>query len=373
MSSTPLAQLLADDIARGGPIPFADFMAQALYHPEHGYYSSGRARIGRAGDFFTNVSVGALFGRLLARQFAEMWERLGRPRPFTIVEQGAHRGEFAHDVLSALDDFAPDCARAAEYRIVEPAPVLRATQQERLAAFSARARWHRTLGDLDPVTGVHFSNELLDAFPVHVVKWDGAQWRERLVAATDDGFAFTDGPLSRPELRTRLDVLPPVPPGYVTEIHLATRDWIDALADRLPRGYVLAIDYGFTREEYYRADRTAGTLSAYAAHRREPNPLARPGEIDLTAHVEFTSLIERAATRGFDPTGFTDQHHFMVGLGRLHFPDTDTAPNAARQRELRAFQTLMHPTLMGRAFKVLCLARGVAPEETLAGFQFARG
>lgn len=365
MPATPLATLLAAEIARRGPIPFAEFMAQALYHPEHGYYSSGRAHIGREGDFFTNVSVGALFGRLLARQFAEMWERLGRPHRFTLVEQGAHRGDFAHDALEGLRELAPECFRATQYCIVEPAPRLRAMQEERLARLATKIQWFPALGDVELFEGVHFSNELLDAFPVHVVRWDGIEWLERRVITEGEGFAWIDGPLSRPELRARLALLPPVPPGYQTEINLGALEWIDVLAGRLARGYVLAIDYGFPREEYYRPERTAGTLSAYAGHRREPDPLARPGDIDLTAHVEFTSVIERAAERGLRLAGFCDQHHFMVGLGALHFPD-DPAPGAERQREIRAFQTLMHPALMGRSFRVLALAKN-APASGLSG------
>ncbi len=369
----PLAALLADEIARRGPIPFCDFMERALYHPEHGYYTSGRASIGRAGDFFTNVSVGALFGRLLARQFAEIWERLGKPRLFTLVEQGAHRGDFAHDALMALAELAPACFRAAVYRIIEPGLALREAQRKRLAPFAEKVRWRADLEALDPFTGVHFSNELIDAFPVQVVKWDGLEWCERLVAAREGAFEFVDGPLSDPRLRERLALLPPVPPGCQTEINLGALDWIGTLSTRMVRGCVVAIDYGFTRDEYYRPERTVGTLSAYAGHRREPDPLARPGEIDLTAHVEFTSLIEHATARGFALAGFTDQHHFMVGLGRLHFPDADTAPDAARQRELRAFQTLMHPAFMGRSFKALCLAKDLPLAEPLAGFRFARG
>ena len=141
----------------------------------------------------------------------------------------------------------------------------------------------------------------------------------------------------------------------------------DCLASRLARGFVLAIDYGFPREEYYRPERSEGTLSAYAAHRREPDPLARPGEIDLTAHVDFTSLAERAEAAGFAPRGFTDQHHFMVGLGKEYFTD-----GAAPPAELSAFKMLMHPNLMGSSFKVLCLEKGVGEAQPLAGFQFRR-
>ena len=363
-SDSPLAAELRARIAGGGAIPFREFMAAALYHPQHGYYASGRAAIGRKGDFFTNVSVGPLFGRLLARQFAEIWQRLGEPGEFTIVEQGAHGGDFAGDVLAGLREFAPACFAAAAYQIVEPGTLLRETQAAKLAAFGGKVRWSPVL---EPFSGVHFSNELIDALPVHAVTWTGEEWRERHVGLHDDRFVFTGGPLSSEALRSHLAQLPPVPPGYETEVNLAALDWIADIATKLERGCVLAIDYGFPRAEYYRADRTGGTLTGYAHHRRETDLLARPGEIDLTAHVDFTSLAERGERCGLRPAGFTDQHHFMVGLGRLHFPD-GTAPDA---QEMRAFKTLMHPTLMGLSFKVLCLEKGLAGSAPLAGFHFA--
>jgi SAM-dependent MidA family methyltransferase len=362
-----LPDLIRAEIARRGPIPFRDFMDLALYHPEHGYYTSGRAAIGRAGDFFTNVSVGPLFGRLLARQFAEMWELLDRPRPFVIVEQGAHRGDLAHDVLTGLRELAPECFDAVEIYLIEPASLLAEAQRARLDEFAPRVRWHPDLATLPGFTGVHFSNELLDAFPVHLVRWTGCEWVERHVAAADC-FAFTDAPLSTPELAARTAALPAVDPGYTTELNLAVGPWLRTLADRLQRGFVLAIDYGFSRDEYYRPDRCDGTLSGYAAHRRESNLLARPGEIDLTAHVDFTTVAEEGEKCGLHLAGYADQNHFIIGLSQLHFRDEAPVTPAA-QKELRALQTLMHPTLMGRAFRALCLSKG-APGR-LTGFQFA--
>jgi SAM-dependent MidA family methyltransferase len=328
-------------------MPFREFMAAALYHPEHGYYGSGRAAIGRRGDFFTNVSVGPLFGRLLARQFAELWESLGRPADFSIVEQGAHRGEFAGDVLAALP---AQCRAATTYRIVEPLPALRVAQE---AALAGRVEWAASLEELPPFTGVHFSNELLDAMPVHLVHWTGTEWLERHVALHGGHFVFVDAPLTSDALRAHLATVPSVPPGYVTEIALDALAWIDAVAARLVRGWVLTIDYGFERHEFFAPHRHTGTLRACAQHRLEPDPLARPGELDLTAHVEFSSVIERAARAGLRVVAFTDQHRFMVRLGARHFPD-GVAPDPA---ELRAFKTLMHPTMLGRSFRVLCLAR----------------
>jgi SAM-dependent MidA family methyltransferase len=299
-----------------------------------------------------------------------MWERLERPVPFTIVEQGAHSGELAQDLLTGLEELAGDCFAATEYHLVEPISALRVSQSNRLAPFAEKIRWFESLSDLPSFTGVHLSNELVDAFPVHLVRWTGDVWLERHVDVSGGALCFTDGHLSSGRLPSFLNELPELPPGYELEINLAALDWIEGLAARLQRGFVLLVDYGFSQEELYRPDRVGGTLSAYAAHQREPNPLARPGEVDLTAHVNFTALAGRAISRGLRLHGFTDQHHFMVGLGRLHFPD-QSDPSQLNSKELRAFQTLMHPTLMGRAFKALCLSRNVDPAR-LAGFQFAR-
>jgi SAM-dependent MidA family methyltransferase len=366
-ASTPLFVALREEITQRGPIHFRDYMERALYDPEHGFYGSGRARVGRSGDFFTNVSVGPLFGRLLARQFAEMWAKLGSPADFAIVEQGAHRGDFAADVLGALREFAPACLAAATYWIVEPLEALRTAQHEKLAEWAGvRVRWAESLADLPEFTGVHFSNELPDAFPVHRVVRRAEGWRERAVGFDGVRFVFVDIPLSTDPLKAALVRLPAVPEGYETEINLAGPAWIAEVAARLKRGFILAIDYGYSRSEYYRPERDRGTLSAYAGHQREPDPLARPGEIDLTAHVDFTSLAEAGVAAGLALSGFTDQHHFMVGLGQLHFTGESASP-----QEIRAFKTLMHPSLMGRSFHALCLARGV-DEAELSGFRYGQ-
>ena len=365
----PLTEILRDRIARSGPIPFREFMDAALYDPQHGYYTSGRARIGRGGDFFTSVSIGPLFGALLARQFAEMWTRLGEPTEFTIVEQGAHRGEFARDVLTSLRVNAPACFAAARYQIVEPSDALRSAQSEALGEFDAS--WFPSLEAVPAFTGVHFSNELPDAFPVHAVVWDGVAWQEMHVGLEGGRFIFTGREITGAPLRAALSSLPPVPAGYRTEVNLAALEWIDALAARLTRGFALVIDYGFSRAEYYRPERTAGTLTGYAQHRRVEDLLAAPGETDLTAHVDFTALAERARDAGLRVAGFTDQHHFIVALGALHFPAT-IPDSPASQRELRAFKTLMHPQMLGRSFQVLALEKGGMSPAPLTGFRFAR-
>ena len=348
-------------------------MEAALYHPEWGYYSTGREIIGRRGDYFTSVSVGPLFGQLLMRQFAEMWRRLGSPIPFTIVEQGAHTGQFAEDVLDGARTLEPEFFAAIRYVIVEPLERRRADQQSRLERFGASmVSWVPDLTALDHFTGVHFSNELLDAFPVHVVRRAELGWLERFVGAQGDQFTWVDGPIRNEALAARVRSLPSaLPVGYQTEINLQMDDWLLELGPRLRAGWIIVIDYGFPEIEYYRPDRVAGTLSAYARHERVPDPLQHPGEIDLTAHVDFTRLMRTGRAAALKVAGFSDQHHFMVGLGRLHFRD-EAQITPALQKEHRAFKTLMHPDFLGTGFKVLCFEKLTGPDsQPLSGFTFS--
>ncbi|HEX3817624.1 MAG TPA: SAM-dependent methyltransferase, partial [Chthoniobacterales bacterium] len=229
-----LEEILRETIAREGPITFARFMGAVLYHPELGYYSSGRCTIGQRGDYFTSVSVGPLFGKLLAAQFAEVWEKLERPEDFTIVEQGAHEGEFAGDVLASLRADHPDCFAATRYRIVEPFPILRERQQAALETFAGKIEWCASLETMAPFRGVHFSNELLDSLPVHLLVAENGTWQERCVENTPSGFAFVDRPITDPRLLRKIEEIPHAPnERYETEVNLAALDWLSALAPKL--------------------------------------------------------------------------------------------------------------------------------------------
>lgn len=353
-------------------MPFRRFMERALYDPRHGYYASGRAEIGQRGDFVTSVSVGPLFGRLLAMQFEEMWERLGRPNVFDVVEQGANRADFAHDVLTAAARYSPAFAAALRYRIVEPFAVNAARQRARLHEFAGAVAWYDSVEQLPPFTGVHFSNELLDALPVCAVVRRQEQWRERCIIseAGGSGFKWTDCAIEDPALAAFLPHLPEVE-GYQTEVNLEAPLWLESVAERLQRGYVLIADYGFSRADYYLPERIEGTLTGYRQQRRCDDLLADPGEQDLTAHVDFTTLAQRAIACGLAVAGFTDQHHFLAALGRHVFPDvTDPGElTPQRQKEMREFTMLMHPAMMGRGFQYLALAKGASAE--LRGYGLA--
>src|SRR5947207_11303219 len=242
-------ELIRTEIRNCGPQPFDWFMEQVLYHPEHGYYSSGRCAIGRKGYYFTNVSVGPLFGQLMVAQFAEIWEELGKINDFVIVEQGAHDGQFARDVLQSAQSHAPEFFEALDYRIIESFPILRERQSQMLEPFRNKVKWRNSL---QPFVGVHFSNELLDALPVRLI--NGGV--EKLVDLQDDKFVFVERPLFQRTAATPASLREtaagraskPSPENVV--FNQPALDWIDSLAANLRRGYIIAIDYGRVDDEF---------------------------------------------------------------------------------------------------------------------------
>jgi SAM-dependent MidA family methyltransferase len=291
-----------------------------------------------------------------------MWERLGRPGDFAIVEQGAHDGAFAADVLGWCREAAPDFYENARYVIVEGFEGLRARQAERLAGHAGNVSWYPALAELPPFTGVHFTNELVDAFPVHLVRWRAGGWRELYL--TGD-LEWREVPLERGALLERMADVPQIE-GYTTEVNLEALRWAEALAAKIERGWVLAVDYGMPRDRYYAPERHTGTLQCYAVHSKGLNPLANPGHCDLTSHVEFTSLANTFLASGMTLAGYTDQHHFLTGLAARAFAQRPPTP-----QESRGLKTLLHPEMLGTSFQVLCLSRNV-PAQPLAGLQFAR-
>jgi SAM-dependent MidA family methyltransferase len=359
---------ILSEIAAKGPLTFARFMELALYDTDAGYYASGRAKIGRHGDFFTNVSVGPVFGRILAGQFREMWCRLGAPKRFALVEQGANDGQLALDVLSAMEK---EMLEAVDYWIIEPFSALRRRQEQVLESLKSKIRWVDDLDAVPVFEGIHFSNELLDAFPFHLIRSNGDRWEELCVAAQEERLVFAvrepGGTLTHP-----LKALPQRVAGTIAELRPAARDWIHALVRRMNHGFVLIIDYGFARDDLFAPYRTDGTYRCHRAHRRDSRPLEEPGEKDISAHVDFTALAESALEAGFRIEGFTDQHHYLVGASQDLLSKLNGLPDALSQKRLRALQTLLHPESMGRQFHYLALSKGVEAAPKLSGFSFAR-
>jgi SAM-dependent MidA family methyltransferase len=374
----PVAAALRQAIAAGGGrITFADYMATALYHPEGGYYLQADRRPGRAGDFLTAPEAHPFFGRTLARQVVEYRERLGRPRPFVVREDGAGTGVLAFDVISGLADEAPEALDGLRYRLVEPNPHRRAEALAALAGSGFGGVVEATAPDaIEPFEGVALANEVADALPVHrLVSRDGAL-REGWVVRHGDGFGEEEGPLS-PAMAAfdpaaylaRVGVVPKE--GDRFDLSPAAAVWIAGVARSIRRGYAVVVDYGYQAATLYRDHRLRGTVRAHRRHAVTDDPFGAPGREDLTAHVDFTLLAEAAGREGMAPAGFTTQAAFLASLGlgdllvRLG-EDPGTTP-AAYYAAQAAILRLVDPGGMGR-FGVLVLAKDAPVEPPLRAF-----
>jgi SAM-dependent MidA family methyltransferase len=364
-----LEGIIRAGILETGPIRFDRFMEQALYHPGLGYYAKtgGPSPIGRSGDFFTSVSVGPLFGRLLARQFYQMWNVLEKPRPFALIEQGAHDGQLARDILDWCRAETPDFFEAIQYVIVHGS----GSVPPDTAEFAGRIT---CVEDLESLTArsvaIFFSNELVDAFPVRRVVRSSGAWLEQQVGIDDEKLIWTNQPIDDVELIQAIDELNlPALEGYTTEVNLRARHWIGRVARTMNRGYILTIDYGYPASIYYAPFRAAGTLTARVKHRRVDDVLAEPGGCDITAHVDFTALARSGEAAGLATLGFVDQQRFLTGIAHDELSGAE-GPRVKIQENLGAWQTLTHPEHFGARFQVLLQAKN-APG-SLDGLRFAR-
>lgn len=360
--SPALEARLAAEILSGGPMPFDRFMARALYDPDGGYYASSGKRVGKSGDFITNVSMGPVFGEVMAGQIVEMWEALGRPGDFVVCEQGANDGHLAADILRGLE---PTPLSGVRMILIEPVPALRRVQQELLRG--ANVSWVAAPDELPEMCGVHYSNELLDALPVHVLRSHGTGWSELSVAREHDRFVWSEGPPGD-EVRLLAESLPLRPQGFTTEVCTGYGALMRGVGERIRRGFFLAIDYGLSAREFLDEHRREGTLRCYSRHRQDGRPLEDVGQKDLTAHVNFSHLVQAADAAGWSLGGFADQHHFLVGAATKMLLALDGQPNPTKLRPLTA---LLHPENMGRQFQAIVFSRSVLDAQ-LSGFQYAR-
>jgi len=288
-AQTPLEELLAERVRASGSITFAEYMRECLYHPLHGHYAKAEAE--RFVDFYTSVDVHPVFGRLLARQAAEMWERLERPVEFFLVEVGAGTGRLAAQILDFSRRVLPEFYDALEYIAVEPSATRRRSAEAAVAVYVSNARVAAEMPGWIPA-GCVMSNELLDALPVHRVVMEGGALREILVGCEDNGFVDIRAPVSVPAISEYFAAQGiSLREGQQAEAGLEACDWIEQVGLRLQRGFVLTIDYGHEAAELYDERHMRGTLLAYRRHRASEDYYAAPGEQDLTAHVNFTALI----------------------------------------------------------------------------------
>jgi SAM-dependent MidA family methyltransferase len=344
---TEVESIIRQEIFAYGSISFARFMELALYCPKIGYYERARP-IGRKGDFYTSVSVGPLFGELLARQYIEWLGELAAEGAM-LVEAGGHDGQLAGDILGAMKRLGSELP--IRYAIVEPSDQRRAIQQAKLELFADKITWFASLEALPKVTGVIFSNELLNAMPVHILQWRGGKWAELKVMLKDDAFAWQGAELmadlGQPNVSAELAAV--LPDGFQIEVCKAAREWWRTAASKLARGKLITFDYGFEADEFLAPQRAAGTLRAYHRHHLSEDALARPGEQDITAHVNFTEIENAGEAAGLRTEMLTAQSRFLTEIA-------EKVSHWSAER-VRQFQTLTHPEHLGRAFKVLIQSR----------------
>ena len=367
----PLAALLAERIRRFGPISFAEYMRECLYHPVHGYYSQCESQ--RFADYYTSVDVHPIFGRLLARQFADMWDADGRPGEFWVVEAAAGTGRFAGQVLDFARAKLPEFYEVLRYVAVE-------RSQARCDQMAARLAEHVTDGHCKTgvelpakiAAGCVFSNELIDALPVHRVVQQNGSLKEVFVIC--DGTCFTETLLPASTCAINDYFIAQgisLMDEQQAEVGLEACDWIVEVGRRLERGFVLTIDYGHEAKDLYDAHHMAGTVLAYANHRASEEYYAAPGQQDLTAHVNFTALELWGQRSGLEVFGLTSQTAFLLALGQGNeFADLydDGMDETARVRARLQLKTLVFPEGMGERFQVLIQGKGV-PSARLTGLK----
>lgn len=364
-----LAKLIHREIAERGPISFMRFMELALYCPELGYYEKEGDNVGRQGDFYTSVSVGPLFGELLAFKFSKWVEERGT-HSLRIAEAGAHDGRLAADILGWFQRQRPEVLAQLEYCILEPSPRRRDWQRARLADFATTVRWLDQLPDprspADRQLTIVFSNELLDALPVRRIGWDASKhrWFEWGVASEGESFRWIrlapdeggrmEGAEVLPPTAELLDVLPD---GYTVELCPTAETWWANAARGFQAGKLVTFDYGFAGEDWLQPERPNGTLRAYHQHKVSDNVLDQPGEQDLTAHVNFARLEAVGLTAGLKTDTLESQARFLTGVAAEAWKE-DSGFGSWDQKRTRQFQTLTHPEHLGRSFRVLVQSRG---------------
>jgi SAM-dependent MidA family methyltransferase len=372
----PLRQKIEQEIRELGPIPFSRYMELCLYEPELGYYSRNAEQFGKAGDFYTSSDVHAVFGRLLARQFDEMWRTLGSPERIDLIELGPGRGLFAQDVLDWSEKKFPDLFRALRYVLVESSPALRERIQKTLGHHFESGKAKLTvlypLNEGSAASTIVFANEFFDALPVEVLSTKGSlridardgRFIETWAKPSPEELEFLDRYSVHPELGERIEAL------------LAAQQFMDRIAASIQRGFLIAIDYGYTREEQL-AGRHRGTVKALRQHSISANPYEAPGEQDITADVNFTALAAAAQRQGMQTHKLVTQSQFLMGIGEANqFADAFEECRLPQERAKVALQLkhLVTPAGMGESFQVLVASKGVETErvDSLSGLNFGR-
>jgi SAM-dependent MidA family methyltransferase len=354
----PLQEKIVKLIKREGPVTFERFMSMALYDPDFGYYNTESKKIGREGDFYTSSYLHPVFGAVMGRQMKEMWDLMGQPENFSIVEMGSGAGYLCKDLLDSLRN--TDFYHCLRYVIIERSPAMRTQQRSVLDEIPARVEWASELSKCAGMTGCIFSNELLDALPVHLVKMEDSLKEVYIDYDTENGFIELTGDLSSEEIRHYFrDFSIELVKGYTTEVNLGIRDWLHEINEVLQRGFILTVDYGYPAWDYYSEDRNRGTLLCYHKHRINESPYLCIGEQDITAHVNYSALKRWGEEIGIKAAGFCGQGAFMVSLGI----DDDIRRIAAESKdypfEIARIKKLILPQGLGESHKVMVQHKGV--------------
>ena len=362
-----LRAFILSRIEEGGPIPFSQFMEWCLYHPQYGYYRSERLRMGKAGDYYTSPCVHPLFGGLVAKQLAQMAALLGK-ETFDVVEAGGGQGFLCKDIFDWTERKEPELFKRLRYYLIEPDSHL-VDFQKRLLSERVREDRLRWL-DLSAFEkgeysfqGCILSNELIDAFPVHCVVKGQEGLKEVFVTQEDGHFREVWGEPSDPGIPRYVDLLgADLAEGQRVEVNLRALDWMEDVEKSLSRGFALTIDYGYLTQELYAPFRWGGTLVGYSRHRVTEDPFENPGGQDLTAHVNFSALIQKGEEIGLRFTGLVPQYRFLMGLGLLQEME-EMAREMSSLEALKVRLSLKHliepERGMGEVFKVLIQHKGV--------------
>jgi SAM-dependent MidA family methyltransferase len=375
-----LRKQIEKEIRQNGPIPFSRYMEICLYDPSHGYYSRNAEQFGKAGDFYTSSDIHAVFGRLLARQFEEMWQVLDRPPKIEIMELGPGRGLFARDVLDWSKKKFPSFFETLAYTLQEASPALRGKLHDTLCNHIAAGKAsipdksvadagiHRTLPPETPT--IVFANEFFDALPVEILSSEG-----KLHLAMEDNRLREIWLPPQPEEQEFLDRYGVQPePGERIEVPIVAQNYIKQIAQLIDRGFLIVIDYGYTRNEQL-AGRHRGTLMAYRNHSASADPYQAPGEQDLTAHVNFTALASACDQAGMRCEKLLTQSQFLMGIGeKTQFADAFEDCRLPQEHAKVALQLkhLVTPIGMGENFQVLLASREIDPKhlKSLSGLVF---
>jgi SAM-dependent MidA family methyltransferase len=358
--STQLERRILERLNRDGPITFRDFMETALYDPELGYYNTERLKIGPEGDFYTSSNIHQAFGAVLAGAFAELWA--GEKVPLTIIEMGPGTGQLAVDILATMRDEHPAIFDGLIYVLVEASPAMRKHQQEKLTAFEDTISWCE-LEELKraPVHGIAFSNEFVDALPVHRARYMGHSVEEQFVAAIDaTRLGLVWGEPSTGRLNQYIERIGiPLREGQIVEINLDAIDWLAQMTNAIEHGFLVTIDYGDSAALLWTSDRRSGTLRSFFRHNLIDSPLERVGEQDITASVNFTALIEYGRDFGFDLVSYERQTAFLTRLGLIERIANQHSPNDSLDdlKERLALKNLFVPGSVSDSFRVLIQRR----------------